>query len=162
MRQYLERRAKTPDRADAQLKLAVWCEQNGLQQQATAHFHQVLRLDPSREIARKHLGFKKVGGHWIKPEKVALQKQEVENQKKANKHWQPLLEKYRDGLVSKDKSRRASAEKGLAEVTDPSCRPRRLGHFRQRGIRHGRRSRSPCWDRSIRQEHRGRWRCWRS
>jgi tetratricopeptide (TPR) repeat protein len=123
VRQYLERRAKTPDRADAQLALALWCEQNGLQQQATAHFHQVLRLDPSREIARKHLGFKKVGGHWIKPEKVALQKQEVESQKKANKHWQPLLEKYRDGLVSKDKSRRASAEKGLAEVTDPLAVP---------------------------------------
>ena len=123
VRQYLERRAKTPDRADAQLKLAVWCEENGLQQQATAHFHQVLRLDPSREIARKHLGFKKVGGHWIKPEKVALQKQEFENQKKANKHWQPLLEKYRDGLAGKDKSRRASAEKGLAEVTDPLAVP---------------------------------------
>jgi hypothetical protein len=119
LRQYLERRAKTADRADAQLKLAVWCEQNGLEQQATAHFHQVLRLDPSKEIARKHLGFKKVGGHWVKPEKVALQKQEDENQRKANKHWQPLLEKYRDGLASKDKSRRASAEKGLAEVTDP-------------------------------------------
>ncbi len=54
---------------------------------------------------------------------MALQKQEDENQKKANKHWQPLLEKYRDGLAGKDKSRRASAEKGLAEVTDPLAVP---------------------------------------
>jgi tetratricopeptide (TPR) repeat protein len=123
VRQYLERRARTSDRADAQLKLAVWCEETGLRQQATAHFHQVLRLDPSQEIARKHLGFKKVGGHWIKPEKVAFQKQEFENQKKASKHWQPLLEKHRDGLASKDKTRRAGAEKGLGEVTDPLAVP---------------------------------------
>ena len=39
MQEYLQRRAKTPDRADDQWKLAIWCEQNGLKDQAIAQYH---------------------------------------------------------------------------------------------------------------------------
>ncbi len=123
VKEYLERRAKTPERAEDHQKLALWCEQNGLKDQAVAHFHQAIRLDPSREVAWKHLGYKKVGGRWQKPELVQAQKREDDLQARANKHWKPLLEKWREGLASKDKARRASAEKGLAEVTDPRAVP---------------------------------------
>ena len=44
-------------------------------------------------------------------------------QKAADKHWKPRLEKLRDGLDSKDAARRAKAEKGLADVTDPDAVP---------------------------------------
>ena len=54
-----------------QWKLAVWCEQNGLTQQADVHLREVLRLDPKRESAWKRLGFKRVGGRWIKPADAA-------------------------------------------------------------------------------------------
>jgi hypothetical protein len=121
--EYLQRRAKTPERADDHQKLAHWCEQNGLKDQAIAHFHQALRLDPSREVAWKHLGYKKVAGRWQKPELVQAQKHEDDLQARANKHWKPLLEKWRDGLASKDRARHAGAEKGLAEVTDPRAVP---------------------------------------
>ncbi|HKI16869.1 MAG TPA: hypothetical protein VKA15_03275, partial [Isosphaeraceae bacterium] len=123
VQEYLQRRAKTPERAEDHQKLALWCEQNGLKDQAVAHFHQALRLDPSREVAWKHLGYKKVGGRWQKPELMDAQKHEDERQKRANKHWKPLLEKWRDGLGAKDKARRASAEKGLSEVADPRAVP---------------------------------------
>jgi tetratricopeptide (TPR) repeat protein len=123
VKQYLERRAKTPERAEDHQKLALWCEQNGLKDQAIAHFHQALRLDPSRDVAWKHLGYKKVGGRWQKPELVQSQKHEDDMQSRANKHWKPLLEKWREGLTSKDKARHASAEKGLAEVSDPRAVP---------------------------------------
>ncbi len=123
VQEYLQRRAKTPERAEDHQKLALWCEQNGLKDQAIAHFHQALRLDPSREVAWKHLGYKKVGGRWQKPELVNAQKHEDDQQKRANKHWKPLLERWREGLASKDKMRRASAEKGLGEVTDPRAVP---------------------------------------
>ncbi len=112
VQEYLQRRAKTPERAEAHQKLALWCEQNGLKDQATAHFHQALRLDPSREVAWKHLGYKKVGGRWQKPEIVDAQKHEDEQQKRANKHWKTLLERWREGLASKDKMRRARRGEG--------------------------------------------------
>jgi hypothetical protein len=123
VQEYLQRRARTPERAEDQQKLALWCEQNGLQDQANAHFHQAIRLDPSREVAWKHLGYKKVGGRWQKPELLAAAKADAQEQQKASKHWKPLLERWRDGLASKQKSRRAGAEKGLATVTDPRAVP---------------------------------------
>ena len=78
LEEYLQRRAKTADKADDQWKLAQWCEQNGLKEQAVAHYHAVLRLDPRRDAAWKHLGFKKVGGRWIKPEWQAAAKREAD------------------------------------------------------------------------------------
>jgi tetratricopeptide (TPR) repeat protein len=123
VQEYLKRRAKTPERAEDHQKLALWCEQNGLKDQAIAHFHQALRLDPSREIAWKHLGYKKVGGRWQKPDLVQAQKHEDDLQARANKHWKALLEKWRDGIASKDKARRAAAQKGLADVIDPRAVP---------------------------------------
>ena len=91
-------RARTPDRAQDQWKLALWCEENGLKQQASADLYQVIRLDPSREAAWKRLGFKKIGGHWDKPERLAAVKAEAQQQHKANEHWRSLLAKWREAL----------------------------------------------------------------
>ena len=103
------------DRAEDQWKLALWCEQNDLKEQATAHVFRVLQLDPSRDAAWKHLGYKRLGGHWDKPERVAAAKAEAQQQHKRNKHWRPLLEKWRAAQISRDKARREQAEKSLAE-----------------------------------------------
>ena len=39
---------RTVDKADAQLKLAAWCDQKGLKAQAQTHYEQVIQLDPTR------------------------------------------------------------------------------------------------------------------
>lgn len=122
-REYLERRARTADRADAQWKLASWCEQNGLKEQAVAHYHAVLRLDPQREAAWRHLGFKKAGGRWVKPEWQEAARREAAEQSRANKHWKPLLERWRLALSGREKTKRADARAGLASVTDPRAVP---------------------------------------
>ncbi len=123
MQEYLQRRANTPDTADGHWKLASWCEQNKLTQQAHAHFHQVVKLDPSRDRAWKHLGFKKSGGRWIKPEVVAAAKSRAQEQQRADKHWRPILERYRSGLQGKDPSRRTRAEESLGQITDRGAVP---------------------------------------
>jgi hypothetical protein len=123
LQEYLQRRANSPDTADGRWKLASWCEQNGLTQQANAHFHQVVKLDPSRDRAWKHLGFKSVGGRWIKPEVVAAAKARAQEQHRADKHWRPILERYRGALQSKDPARRAKAERELAQITDRDAVP---------------------------------------
>jgi tetratricopeptide (TPR) repeat protein len=118
VRQYLDHRAKTKNRAEDQIKLALWCEQNNLKDQATAHFHQALRLDPSKELAWKHLGFKKVGGRWVKPDLEAAARAQAKEQQKANTHWKPILDRLKNGLQSKDASRRAKAQEELSKITD--------------------------------------------
>jgi Pretoxin HINT domain len=123
IREYLVRRANAPDRAADQWKLAMWCEQNGLKGQATAHLFRVVQLDPSRDSAWKRLGYKRMSGRWDKPERAAAAKAEVRAQASADKHWKPLLERWRDALSSRDKSKRDLAEKSLAGVTDPRAVP---------------------------------------
>jgi Pretoxin HINT domain len=123
IQEYLQRRAKAPDRAEDQWKLALWCEQNDLKPQATAHFFRVLQLDPSRDAAWHHLGYKRIGGHWDKPERVAAAKAEAQEQHKADRHWKPILEKLVNGLSSKDKTRRAQSEQTLSNLDDARAVP---------------------------------------
>ncbi len=117
--EYNARRARTPDSADAQWKLALWCEENGLRAEATAHLTAVVRLDPSRENAWKRLGCKKHEGRWLNDRAIALEKADAEAQKAADKKWKPLLEKYRDALRGRDQAKRDEAEKALDELADP-------------------------------------------
>ena len=121
--EYLERRAKAPHQADAQMKLATWCQQKGLEAQAIAHYNVVVQLDPSRELAWKHLGYKKSGGRWVKPEEAAAARLEAERQRRADKQWRPKLEKMRDNLDAKDAARKARAERARDDMTEPRAVP---------------------------------------
>ena len=152
--EYNARRARTAETADAQWSLGVWCEQNGLEAEALAHFTAVTRLDPGREGAWKRLGCKKVGGRWLSEGQLSAEKDEAEAQKKADKHWKPLLTKWRGWLG--DKTKRDAAEQALAELRDPRAvaavwsvfvagvRPNTIGRFRSsaRSMRRPRRGRS--------------------
>ncbi len=117
--EYLARRAKTPMKADEQSKLAAWCEDKGLREQAIAHYSEVVRLAPGREAAWRHLGFKKVGGRWVKPDELAAERLEAERQKHADRQWKPKLERIRDGLDSKDPARCARTQEAITAVNDP-------------------------------------------
>jgi len=122
-REYLTRRTQAGDKADDQYKLARWCAEKGLAQQAMAHYHRVIELDPGRDSAWKHLGFKKVSGRWIKPEVGAALKAEAEVQAKADKLWKPKLEHLKTALAGRDKAKRAEAEQSLAAIVDPRAVP---------------------------------------
>jgi tetratricopeptide (TPR) repeat protein len=123
IREYLNRRSRTADKAEAQQKLAAWCEEKGLKVQAQTHYERVLQLDPTRDIAWKHLGYKKQGNRWVKSDQAAEAKLEADRQKQADKHWKPILEKLRDDLQSKDAAKRARAEHELNTITDPRAVP---------------------------------------
>jgi hypothetical protein len=123
IREYLDRRLRTPHKADAQLRLAAWCDEKGLKDQAVAHYTEVTRLDPTRDAAWVHLGYKKHGKRWVKPDELAAQKLEAERQKRADQRWRPRLEKLREGLESTHAATRDKADQALAEVTDPRAVP---------------------------------------
>jgi tetratricopeptide (TPR) repeat protein len=123
IRDYLDRRAQAPHTAPAQLKLAAWCAEKGLKEQALAHFTEVTRIDPSRETAWKHLGYRKQGNRWVKPEEAAAQKLEADRQKRADLYWKPRLEKLRGELQSSSSIEREKARASLAETKDPRSVP---------------------------------------
>src|SRR5262249_19177571 len=80
---YNEPKAKTPQTAAAQWKLANWCELNGLQAEAFVHYTAVVMLDPKRDVAWRKLGFKKHHGRWMNDEQIA----DEAEQSNADKKW---------------------------------------------------------------------------
>ncbi len=119
-REYLDRRAHTPqNKPDAQLRLAAWCLEKGLKDEAMAHYHLVTRLDPSRDVAWIRLGYKKQKDRWFKPESLAARKIEAEQQKRAEMRLKPRLEKLREGIESKIEGRRLKSERELYLIIDP-------------------------------------------
>jgi hypothetical protein len=124
VREYLDRRVRTPPKnVDAQLRLAAWCLENGLKDEAMAHYHLVTRLDPSRDIAWLRIGFKKHHDRWFKPDDLAAQKLDAERQKRADTQWKSRLEKLREAMESPVESRRLKAERELYQITDPRAVP---------------------------------------
>ena len=130
-REYLERRVRTPQKADPQLRLANWCWENGLKDEATVHYYSVTRLDPSRDIAWLRLGYKKQRDRWQKPEVLAVKKLEADRHKRDDALWKPRLEKLREAMGSTVESRRLKAERELYQISDPR-RTHDLQDVRQR------------------------------
>ena len=66
---YEAQRNRAADTLDGQLNLARWCLHRGLNEQARAHYNQVLSFDADNVEARSQLGFRRVGNAWVaKPE----------------------------------------------------------------------------------------------
>ncbi|HEV3121405.1 MAG TPA: polymorphic toxin-type HINT domain-containing protein [Isosphaeraceae bacterium] len=127
---YEKRRASTPKTADGHWKLGLWCEQQGLEAEAFAHFTAVTRLDPAHEAAWRRLGCRKVDGRWLTDAQVTAERTAAEAQRRANEHWLPLLQEWRSWLS--DGHHRAEALQRIAGVTDPLALPAVWSVFTQR------------------------------
>jgi Pretoxin HINT domain len=121
--EYNARRERLTRSAEANWKLALWCEQVGLKAEARAHLAAVTQLDPAREAAWKHLGFKKVNGRWVTEARLAAERIEAKVQKQADSHWKPLLARWAGWLRGKNEARKREAEAALAAVSDPRAVP---------------------------------------
>lgn len=128
--EYEAKRQATPETADGQWQLGLWCEQNGLKPEAIAHFTAVTQLSPRRTEAWRKLGCELYRGRWRNPEQIAAERAEDEAQKQADQQWQPLIEKWKKDLVF-DGPRLEQARSALRAISDPRAVPaiqRALGH----------------------------------
>jgi hypothetical protein len=115
--EYNARRARTPDTAEAQWKLALWCLDQSLEAEAAAHLTAVVRRDPSRAAAWRRLGYERHNGRWMTAEQDAAAKDARAAQAQADKVWPPRLEKWR--LLYRKPATRLQAQDLLATVNDP-------------------------------------------
>jgi hypothetical protein len=120
--EYNGRRVKAAVTVTAQHKLALWCEEKGLKDEARAHLATVVRLDPNHADAWKRLGYKKVGNHWTTDAQSVAVKSEHTAQQEADKRWKSRLEHLRDALSHKG-VKKDEAERELATLTDPRAVP---------------------------------------
>ncbi|QDV35933.1 polymorphic toxin-type HINT domain-containing protein [Tautonia plasticadhaerens] len=119
--EYEGRRSRMDQTAEAHWDLGLWCEQNGLADEALAHFSAVTRIDPSREAAWKRIGYKKRGGRWMTDAQIAAERAEAEARDAAEAEWLPRLEQW--ARMLKDPARRGEAIAGLATVDHPLLVP---------------------------------------
>ncbi len=117
MAQYEAQRAAIPDTAAAHWKLALWCQQQGLKAESIAHLTQVTRLDPANRDAWQRLGCRWYHGRWMNGEQIASLAADLEKQSLADRHWLPLLVRWKSWLL--DPSRRDEATRELAQIRDP-------------------------------------------
>jgi hypothetical protein len=103
--------------APEHVKLGMWCEHHGLKPEAIAHFTQAVVLDPYRDATWKHLGYVKHEGRWVSREQAEAERLDAAAQQKADRHWEPLLRRWRGWLG--EKTRSPEARERLATVNDP-------------------------------------------
>lgn len=121
LEEYRSRRDRIKDTDADHEKLADWCAQNGLVDEADAHLRAALRIDPKRTSVWKKLGYKRLGGRWVTDELLAAEKVEAETQKQANEFWSARLA----GLLKdrRDRSKATDAQAALDEIRDPRAVP---------------------------------------
>lgn len=119
--EYNARRARTPETAEGQWRLALWCERHGLKAEAEAHLVAVTRLDPTRAAAWVKLGCVRDGDRWVRPERLAAERAEAAAQARADRSWGTRLAELRRGLA--DPARHDEAARALGEVRDPRAVP---------------------------------------
>ena len=124
VREYLDRRARTPDKAEAQMKLAAWCEEKGLKDQATGSLQ---RGDSAGPVARGGLeasGLQEAGqAVGSSPKRSRPRSRRPRTRRRRTSTGSRNSKNCVTDCASKDAAKRAKAEQGLTEVTDPRAVP---------------------------------------
>src|SRR4051794_28316575 len=68
---YRDLAAKAGRGADAQVRLALWCDANGLEAERVKHLALAVLIEPGHATARGLLGLMRDGSKWRRPEEVA-------------------------------------------------------------------------------------------
>ena len=114
--------ARTLDTPDAQLQLAIWCDRNGLKDQAIAHYQKCSDSIPEMSglaAARLQKAGRAVGQARRAGRRAAGRRPPATGRQAV----EIAAGAIRDGLDSKDRAGAAKAEQALAEVKDPRAVP---------------------------------------
>ena len=100
LKQYRQLVAGSTSQVKDQLRLARWCQDQGLQDLARIHWYQVLMRQPKNRDAAKMLGFKEYGGRYLPEGQIEA----LEHYAAVQRHWEPIVAKWKKAM-----------EKGSAE-----------------------------------------------
>jgi len=117
--EYRKIRGTHPKTVDGRLRLANWCKQNGLRDQARAHLTQLLEIFPDHAEARRRLGFRRVGGAWMSERELQEAESRARQTLDSLKRWQPKREKIRNPLTSRHPKQREIGRLSLLAIDDP-------------------------------------------
>lgn len=111
--EYRQRRAAAGRNVGDQAKLARWCRENKLADEAQLHWGVVLSLEPNNKEALRALDLLWKDGQLVTRGESSQQKQQFETAKAAARRWEPLVAKWRRAVAGRDILAHDSA---LAEI----------------------------------------------
>jgi tetratricopeptide (TPR) repeat protein len=129
----------SPDTVEAHWKLAEWCRERDLRDEAHEHLERILELDPDHAEARRLLGYHKENGHWMSRDEVMasrgmvkyggryVTRQHVELLEQAKKlresdaEWNGRLDHLRRALVGRRADRADQAQQEILSLHDPAA-----------------------------------------
>ena len=155
---YRARHSVHHDLAIDRLKLALWCEQAGLEAEATVEFTTAIHLDPRIDEAWRHLGYVRHDGRWMPAAQATARGTRPRPRAKPTATGCRSLKKWQAWLG--DPKLRLQAEEQLTKVTDPRavvavglvfCERKSIADqaWASASSARSRRRRPPGW-----------WRCW--
>ncbi|AMV38051.1 polymorphic toxin-type HINT domain-containing protein [Planctomyces sp. SH-PL62] len=101
--------------ADAQVRLALWCEAQGLAAEKTTHLTRAVLLAPDHARARGLLGYVERDGKWMRPAEAARAVEESPEQQALFREYLERRAKTRDQADDLYKLALWCGEKGLAQ-----------------------------------------------
>jgi hypothetical protein len=129
----------SPDTIEAHLRLAEWCRERKLRDNAQQHFARILELDADHEAARAALGFRQKDGQWmtrndvmaarglvlyegryVAPQHVELLERQKQT-KISQADWRKHLEQLRRWLTGRRQDRAAEALAEIQQLRDPAA-----------------------------------------
>ena len=121
LQRYREQRSKAQSGGEGHRGLALWCQSQKLDAQATAHWHAVLTFSPNDAQARKALNHTWIDGHWFSLDErqhVAEASQRIEAEWTK---WMPRLQKIVDNIASPSIERTKRGLAALEKIEDPAA-----------------------------------------
>ncbi|MFO0790742.1 MAG: polymorphic toxin-type HINT domain-containing protein [Pirellulales bacterium] len=100
--EYRHRRAAVERNVTAQAKLARWCRDNTLADEAQLHWAVVLSLDPTNKEALRALDKTWKDGQLVDRSKTFEPKRQSQAAKSAAKRWEPIIAKWRRAVAGHD------------------------------------------------------------
>lgn len=116
---YRARREEASDTVEDQWELAQWCLSRGLQDQAKAHFNQILVLDPNHLPTREALGHRRINNRWVTPEMLVDATERATADAIDYQEFRARVERLAERLSHERESVRQVAREELTALQDP-------------------------------------------
>ncbi len=120
---YLKLRDQAVMSSDTHRKLAKWCQAQGLEPRAKAHWFGVLDRDAFDIEARQQLGHTFLYNRWFSPQEMREAKAASETLEQQLKQWIPKVREWKIALESNDTKKRLKAIEQLKNLEDADAIP---------------------------------------
>ncbi len=120
-KKYLEKRQSVSLDASGHRVMAKWCADQGLLDQARAHWNGVVGELPDDIEARQALGHEKIADQWFAREELQAAKDQAVRNLKSAKVWMPKIRQWVTTLGGTNGDKKVQALNEIRKIDDPNA-----------------------------------------